>query len=273
MESKLNNKYKISVSDLSVAFTNAKSKCYVLKNTSIEVEYNQIFCILGTNGSGKTTLLTTIAGLIQPLAGETKINPINTYDGNFSPTVALLHQDYRKTNYPWATVLENVTYPLRFKKTPEVERKRGLQILSEFLPEVDPLKKLHTLSGGQEQLVAIARALVAQIDVLLADEPLSAVDPIRALRAIASMDKIRSQRTFPVIWISHNIDQALLIADRIGLLSSHSHGFEYIVENPVNYPRTLADLENPEVIKLKRKILEFLITDNQDANNKDESTT
>jgi NitT/TauT family transport system ATP-binding protein len=183
-------------------------------------------------------------------------------DGPAEPKVALLHQDYRQTNFPWASALENVTYPLRFTGVPaDVRNLKGTRVLAEFLPEVAPDHRAYELSGGQQQLLAISRALAAEPDILLGDEPLSAIDTIRGLRAIQAIEQAWQTSRFTMIWISHDIDEALLLGDSLALLSQRKRGFDKIITNPLPRPRTPTDLAHPEMARLKAEILEFLLSE------------
>src|SRR5687767_13368199 len=115
MENNLNRKYQIAVEGLCVEYVGKQKTQKVLNNICFNVECNQFFSILGTNGSGKTTLLNSIAGLVQPDTGIAIIKSVENENISAAPMVALLHQDYRQTNFPWTSVMENVTYPLKFR--------------------------------------------------------------------------------------------------------------------------------------------------------------
>lgn len=235
----------------------------ILSDVSFSVEPGRVLCVLGINGSGKTTLLSAIAGLITPSRGMAAMECLLETDAA-AARVAFLHQDYRQTNLPWASAVENVTYPLTFRGVPATERRdRGRKVLATLLPEVAPSRSMNTLSGGQQQLIAIARALVSQPDVVLADEPLSAADAVHQMRAVRYINEEFGARELPMIWVSHDIDEALLLGDQIGLLGRHRCGFAQFIPNPAPRPRDASSLANGAVVELKRTILEFLIADSE----------
>lgn len=255
-------RFRISVNQLSCVYSTDVGDHLVLKDVSFAVDQDRVLCILGVNGSGKTTLVGAIAGLLRPLSGFASVVPVSHVDVGRPPIIALLHQDYRQTHLPWASVLENVVYSLRFRAfSAEDRRDRGIRMLTTVLPEVDPSQRAHELSGGQLQLLAIARALVSEPDVVLGDEPLSAADAVRSMRAIITVNDNWQQRPVPVMWISHNIDEALLLGDSLGLLSRRSCGFARMIENPIARPRKVADLARPDVAQLRTSILSFLLED------------
>lgn len=262
----MTSQYRIAVEDLSIEYKTTPTLKVVISRLSFEVAPDTVLSILGTNGSGKSTLLGSIAGLIKPTTGSTKVLPTQPTDSQVA-TIAFLHQDYRQTNYPWTSVFENVTYPLRFRGLHVNERtERAIRILNEILPEVGPTKPAYELSGGQQQLLAIARALISTPDVLLGDEPLSAADSVRAMRAIQAINSARDSNKFPMIWVSHDIDEALLLGDTIALLSRRTHGFSAMIQNPIPRPRTHLHLAMPEMAKLKATILDFLLSDHEQGN-------
>lgn len=263
MESRVKNRFRIIIEELSVAYQKGSSMQEVVSDISLIVEPNSVLCILGTNGSGKTTLLSSIAGFLKPTRGSATLMPLEPQVDQPAPIIAFLHQDYRQTNFPWATVLDNVAFPLRFQGIGSRERfERATGVLTEILPDVNPRKRAYELSGGQQQLLAIARALASSPDVLFGDEALSAADSVRRIRAINAIERARSSYTFPMMWISHDIDEALLLGDSIALLSRRTHGFSSIINNPVSRPRVPVDLARPEMAALKASILNFLLSDN-----------
>lgn len=262
MECQIERRFRISVAGLSLSYNDGDTTHEVLSEVSFALDAGKVLSILGTNGSGKTTLLSCIAGLAKPSGGSVKIEHTLSTDGPSEPKIALLHQDYRQTNFPWASALENVTYPLRFTGiSADVRSLKGKQVLADFLPEVAPERRAYELSGGQQQLLAIARALAAEPDIILGDEPLSAIDSIRGIRAIQAIEQAWQSSRFTMIWISHDIDEALLLGDSLALLSRRKRGFDRIIANPLPRPRTATDLARPEMAGLKAEILEFLLSE------------
>jgi len=256
MEDKVDKNYKIVVANVSLSYKNKLTDDLIIENLSFEVKPKETFCILGSNGSGKTTIINSICGVIKPIEGTIELQSnIN----NGKPKIAFVNQDYRQSNLPWETVIENITYPLRFTNHSKYDRlKLGNKILKEILPSVNPNVKVYKLSGGQQQLVSIARAIVSNPDILICDEPLSAVDIIRANKAIKILEVNKLTNSYPAVWISHNIDEALLVGDYIALLSKKKKGFYKILKNPLEYPRFPEHLFEPFIATIKKEILDFL---------------
>lgn len=256
---------RIVLRGLTCGYANESRLVPVLEDVSLSVEPGRVLCVIGINGSGKSTLISAAAGLTAPSAGTVTIELLET-SLNTPPIVALLHQDYRQTNLPWASVLDNVVYPLGFRGAIASEHiDNARQLLAKLLPEVDPSRRIHTLSGGQQQLVAIGRALVSSPDAVLADEPLSAADWVHRTRAVRYLHAHWGQSATPIIWVSHDVDEALLLGDEIALLSKHQRGVARFLPAVSARPRDPSYLAVPEVVALKRTILEFLLEESGNA--------
>ncbi|MFN0140664.1 MAG: ABC transporter ATP-binding protein [Pyrinomonadaceae bacterium] len=258
----MTSEYNIKIDSLSFLYEKDSRGVPIIEDISFEVTNNEVFCILGTNGSGKSTLVNTVGGFTEPTSGSVQF--LNTHQ-NFvevPSVVAFVNQDYRQSNFPWASVIENIIFPLRFQAVDEDERTTfGIELLKRILPDINPWMKAYKLSGGQQQLISVARALISNPKVLLADEPLSAVNLIYSYKMIKLLEEYRSRQPYPVIWVSHNIDEAFLISDRLALLSRRERCFSRIFENPLPRPRIPDDLANLEVVRLKKEILNFLLSE------------
>lgn len=249
METTINNKAAISVQSISLMYNNHEK---VICDLSFEVKSNECFCIVGPNGCGKSTILNSLIRQIKPTSGNIALN-------HNQPIIAYLNQDYRQSNLLWESVIENVSYPLTFQNKTDSERfEIGRKIIEKLHLEIEPKQKVFKLSGGQQQLVSIGRALISNPDILICDEPLSAVDIIHSLNAIKQLELTRKEREFPILWVSHNIDEALLVSDRIGLLSKKTKNFYKIIRNPLSYPRSIENLTSQNIINIKKEIIEFL---------------
>lgn len=254
--------FQIRAEGLTVRFETESGPRTVLKDVSLRVEPGHVLAVLGVNGSGKSTLVSALSGLSTRFAGIAGIQTLDEQSVANHPCVAFLHQDYRQTHLPWLSVLDNVTYSLRFRGVGKRERdERGRRALDAVLPEVDARRRVHELSGGQLQLLAVARALASDVDAILADEPLSAADSVRAIRTVITVARTLRQRTVPTLWVSHNLDEALLIGDRIGLLSRRLQTFETVLDNPIQGARTVTDLSSPELTDLRARMLAFLVNE------------
>jgi ABC-type nitrate/sulfonate/bicarbonate transport system ATPase subunit len=174
-----------------------------------------------------------------------------------------LHQDYRQTNLPWASAERNVAFPLLLTGISTGEAYgRARNMLSILLPEVGASHPCFELSGGQQQLLALARALIAKPDAVLGDEPMSAVDAVRRVRSIRALTEEWRRHRVPVLWVSHDVEEALLLADRIVLLSRQRRRVEMITDNPIEAAsRSIEALGEREVQLLKAAIMAHLVKD------------
>ena len=252
MEATINKKIQISVQNISLGYNKNEQ---VINDLSFDVLSNECFCIIGQNASGKSTILYSIINQIHPTSGVIKL-------AEKKPIIAYLNQDYRQSNLLWDTIIKNITYPLLFQNISESDRyELGKSVIEKLLLDVKPNQKVFKLSGGQQQLISLGRALISNPDIMICDEPLSAVDITRSLNALEQIEEYRKLRDFPILWVSHNIDEALLVSDRIGLLSKATKKFYKIISNPLAYPRNIEDLASPEMISIKKEIIEFLQTE------------
>ncbi|ALC05618.1 Aliphatic sulfonates import ATP-binding protein SsuB [Corynebacterium deserti GIMN1.010] len=179
----------------------------VLRGINLTIERGEIVALIGRSGSGKSTILRVLAGLSKEHSGEISVS------GN--PAVAF--QEPRL--FPWKTVVENVAFGLNHTTVSFHEAlKRASALLSEVnLPDSDKAWPL-TLSGGQAQRVSLARALISEPDLLLLDEPFGALDALTRLSAQDLLLRIASSRNVGVLLVTHDVGEAIALADRVILL-------------------------------------------------------
>jgi ABC-type nitrate/sulfonate/bicarbonate transport system ATPase subunit len=229
----------------------------VLSAVDLEISRGEVVAVVGPNGSGKSTLVGIAAGVVVPTTG--KVHQL-TDDGNdVRPSIALLWQNYRESNFPWLDVLDNVALSGVFAKGNRAKaRARAAEILIDLLPEVATSSPVYRLSGGQQQIVAMARALASEPEAVLADEALSALDQARNWVLISKFESWWLKRRVPVLWVSHNLDEAIGLADRIALLSGARGEIVDFLEVKADRPRTVDSLAGSEHATLRRKLMEFL---------------
>lgn len=191
----------------------------ILKNINLEIKKGEFFSLLGPSGCGKTTLLRMIAGFIRPDRGSISINgeiidKLNPNERN----VNTVFQNYAL--FPNMTVFENVAFPLKIKKvdkkTIETEVLKYLELVG--LKEHKD-KMPSNLSGGQKQRVSIARALISKPDVLLLDEPLSALDAKLRQKLLIELDTIHDEVGITFVFVTHDQEEALSVSDRIAVMN------------------------------------------------------
>lgn len=229
----------------------------VLRDVSFDVPGGEIVAILGPSGSGKTTLLNMAAGLVRPDRGRvTVMGRELSHDVEWS-RVGYMFQDDRLL--PWRSALDNVALALEAGSMPRAERRRraraGLELvgLSDFADAFP-----HQLSGGMRSRVALARSLVIEPDLLLMDEPFSRLDAQTRATMHGELLRIHALRRMSILFVTHDVEEAVVLADRIVLLSPRPGEVRRQVAVTVPQPR----LGQPEtaalVSSLRTSITEFV---------------
>ena len=202
-----------------------------LENVSLNVPTGRLTAILGPSGCGKTTLLKVIAGLIEPSTGTVKIRDKETIGPG--PDRALVFQDFALL--PWATVLQNVAFGLRAQGVSKREREKTSL---HYIKEVGLLgfedKYPHQLSGGMRQRTGLARALTVNSEILLMDEPFSAVDEQMRRKLQEDLLKLLKIENKTVIFVTHSIEEAVYLADQVVILSGRPGSISEIVYTEIN---------------------------------------
>ena len=202
-----------------------------LENVSLNVPTGKLTAILGPSGCGKTTLLKVIAGLIEPSTGTVKIRGKETIGPG--PDRALVFQDFALL--PWATVLQNVAFGLRAQGVSKREReKTSLHYIKEVGLSGFEDKYPHQLSGGMRQRTGLARALTVNSEILLMDEPFSAVDEQMRRKLQEDLLKLLKIENKTVIFVTHSIEEAVYLADQVVILSGRPGSISEIVYPEIN---------------------------------------
>jgi ABC-type nitrate/sulfonate/bicarbonate transport system ATPase subunit len=242
----------LSVRDVSKRFVSPDGAEFLaLKSTSLEVGAGELISLVGPSGCGKSTLLRLIAGLDQPSSGELHVGtePITAP----SASRGLVFQD--PNLFPWLTVRRNVQAGLVA---------RG--VLAEKQQEVDEFIRLvgldgfansfpHHLSGGMAQRAALARALINHPKVLLLDEPLGALDAFTRMRMQDEVLRLWQSRRTTMLFVTHDIDEAIYMSDRIAIMTPRPGRIERIINVALERPR---DRSSAEFLRLRGDILEYL---------------
>jgi NitT/TauT family transport system ATP-binding protein len=246
----------MSIKNLRVVYRTDESETVAVEDFSLDVKKGELVSIVGPSGCGKTTILRCIAGLLQPTSG--------TITMGGKPCTApgsdrgMVFQDFAL--FPWRTVKQNVEFGMEVAGVPKAEREeRAMRYLKAVGLGDFADSRVHELSGGMKQRVGIARALVMHPAVTLMDEPFGALDAQTRNIMQEQLTRIimHSERT--VIFITHSVDEALYLSDRVVILSKRPSTIHTIIDVPWPRPR---DRASPEFTKMRRDILDFLETQN-----------
>lgn len=234
---------KIDIQGLHKHFTkNGYDTQTIISDLNLEVAAGEFVSITGPSGCGKTTLLEIIAGLQQPTQGRILIDGLPMEQ---SPCRrAIVFQQYGL--FPWLSVRKNIEFGLKMSG---ISRKKRRQISEKYVDMVHlngyGRYYPHELSGGMQQRVALARSLATQPDVLLLDEPFAALDALTKERCAQELLSIWRQSGLTIIYVTHDVTEAVLLSDRIVILGRPPETIRGILDVPISRPRTMAvKLEN-----------------------------
>jgi NitT/TauT family transport system ATP-binding protein len=225
----------------------------VYDDFAVDLPLGQFISIFGPNGCGKSTLINMISGLMPMDAGEV------LYDGQrISETrISYVFQNYREALFPWLKAIDNIHYPLKVMGIPRKERRdRVEKLLADFEIRIDLDAYPYTLSGGQQQAVSILRALVTEPEVLFLDEPFSALDYEMTMFMREQLQKIFMKTKTTMLLVSHDLDEAIELADKVVLLTRRPTNVAEIVEIDLPWPRNLEVTTGDRFMALKRHCLD-----------------
>ncbi|HEX3012646.1 MAG TPA: ABC transporter ATP-binding protein [Methanobacterium sp.] len=243
---------KIDINNVSKIFESKEATFKSLDNISFNVNKGEFLCILGPSGCGKSTILRLIAGLDKPSSGQILMD--NEVIIRPDCKCGMVFQEY--SLFPWRSVIENVAFPMEMKGIAEEERYKvaedylkivGLQSFRNSMP--------HELSGGMKQRVAIVRSLAGDPDVLLMDEPFGALDIQTRNQLQKDLLKIWEDKGKTIVFVTHDIDEAIFLGDRVILMSKGPGKIARIFE--VNIKR-IRDTLDPDFLHLKQEIMDLL---------------
>ncbi len=249
----------LELDSLSKVYPTANGPFTVMEDINLTVQEGEFVCLIGHSGCGKTTLLNMVSGFAQPTTGEVRLQGQRiTRPG---PDRMVVFQNYALL--PWKTAFENV-YLAVDAVQPDQPRRKKLEIVREHLAMVGLEEAMHKkpgqLSGGMKQRVAIARALSIRPQVLILDEPFGALDAITKEELQEELLKIWTEHQVTVMMITHDIDEALFLADRIVMMTNGPHArIGEVMTVPFARPRDRARImEDPYYYTLRNQALDFL---------------
>jgi len=245
----------LRVEHLTKVFNSQGRSTLALDDINFVTHRREFLCVVGPSGCGKSTLVRILAGLEEPSAGEVLLEgqPVSEPGSDRG----MVFQGY--TLFPWLTVKKNVMFgpQVNGQSREEAEREalQWLQLIGlEKFADCYP----NQLSGGMKQRVAIVRALANQPRILLMDEPFGALDAQTRCRMQAHLLEIWRKIDITILFITHDLDEAIFLADRILVLSAHPGAVQELIEVPVPRPRSAAQMVLPEFLATKARLDELI---------------
>jgi len=247
----------IELGGVSRTFRTRSGDVEALRGIDLAVKLGEFLAVVGRSGCGKSTLLRIIAGLLRPTSGEVLVDGVPVTRPRRD--VSMMFQ--RSALMPWRSVLDNVLLPTEFlgqRRNGQLERARelldvvGLSSFERRLP--------HELSGGMQQRVALCRSLIQRPRVMLMDEPFSALDALTREELAVELQRIHMEHAATIVFVTHSIEEAVLLADRVVVLSPRPGRIRRIVSVDIPRPRTLGhNAHLDEVARCGAELHELLL--------------
>lgn len=242
---------KVKIDNVKKTYMGRTGEVIALNGVNLDIAENEFITVVGPSGCGKSTLLNIIAGLLEATSGEVLCN--GKVVSGTGPERGVVFQQYAL--FPWLTVKKNVMFPLAMKgiKGPEAE-----EIAMKYIKMVD-LEKFTNhypkeLSGGMKQRVAIARAYAANPEILLMDEPFGALDAQTRTQLQQELLDTWEKERKTCFFITHDVDEALILGQRVVIMSARPGRIKDIVVNDIPYPRNQETKMSPRFLELKNQI-------------------
>ncbi len=242
---------KISFRNVSKIFGTGEDALVAIENLTLDIEDGEIVTVVGPSGCGKSTAMNMVAGLISQSSGEVLVDgrPVS----GPGPDRGVIFQQYAL--FPWMTVRENVEFGLKLQKLDKAERREralhylglvGLADFADFYPK--------TLSGGMKQRCAIARAYAVNPTVLLMDEPFGALDALTRVKLQNQLLDTWSKDKRTVMFITHDVDEAVYIAHRVIVLAANPGRLQEIIDVDLPFPRDDEIRLSPEFAAIRNRV-------------------
>lgn len=226
-----------------------------LQDVSLEIGRNEFITLVGPSGCGKSTLLRIVAGLILPTAGRASIGGAEISEPRSETGIVF----QAPTLLPWASVLDNVLFPLRMMhRIDSNSTDKAMALLKLVGLAGFEGKSPRELSGGMQQRVAICRALVHDPDILLMDEPFGALDALTREEMTMELLRIWSERPKTVLFVTHSITEAVVLADRVVVMSPRPGRIQEIIEIGLPRPRSFESEATPEFHEASQHIRQLI---------------
>ncbi len=251
----MDNNIILSVDSLNKSFSNKDQAVHVIKDLDLAVKKGEFLSIFGPNGCGKTTFLNLISGIDIPTSGSIVFKG----DKENKKRISIVFQDYNKSLMPWKICIKNIFFPIENneKLSNKEKAEKAINILDLLgIKDRLPLRNYpYQMSGGEKQLTCIARALITEPDILLFDEPFASLDFQTRMEMISIVEKIWLTTQKTIIFISHDIEEAIHLADRLVLLSPRPTSIKHEYPISLKRPRSFGIEADKTFIDLKKVIL------------------
>jgi NitT/TauT family transport system ATP-binding protein len=229
-------------------------KAVIYDNFDLDIPRGELISVFGPNGCGKSTLINIVAGLIPADAGQILFDGMLLNEIKFG----YVFQNYREALFPWLRAFDNIAYPLKMMQVAPAERRaRTEKLVAHLGITLDLNLYPYQMSGGQQQLVSIMRALIVEPEILFLDEPFSALDYEMTLFMREQLQRIFMETGTTTVLVSHDLEEAVFLADRVLLLSRHPAHVADFAPVAAARPRTDATLSDPEFVRTKAHCLEL----------------
>ena len=242
---------KVKIDNVEKIYEGRKGRMVALNGVSLDIKENEFICVVGPSGCGKSTLLNIIAGLLDATSGAVYVD-VKKVEGTGTER-GVVFQQYAL--FPWLTVIKNVMFGLKLKGMSDAEAR---EVAMKYIRMVDLEEFVDSypkeLSGGMKQRVAIARAYAVQPEVLLMDEPFGALDAQTRTQLQTELLKTWEEEQKTCFFITHDVEEAIVLATRVVIMSARPGRIRDIVDIDIPYPRTQETKMTPEFIALKNRI-------------------
>jgi NitT/TauT family transport system ATP-binding protein len=247
----------IRIVDVGQTFQTRQGGVPALRGIDLEVEDGEFVAVVGRSGCGKSTLLRIVAGLLSPTTGQVRVDDSQVTEPRRD--MAMVFQ--RPALLPWRTVLDNMMLPVEVFGWPRSEyRRRALELLEMVGLSGFERRRPHELSGGMQQRVALCRSLLTEPRALLMDEPFSALDALTRTELSVELQRIHMERATTILFVTHSIEEAVLLADRVVVLSPRPGHIRKILQVEIPRPRSLGrNAHLDEVAQLSAELHELLL--------------
>lgn len=226
---------------------------YIYRDFDLDLRAGEFVSVFGPNGCGKSTLINMISGMAPMDAGSVQFNGKPIAETRLS----YVFQNYRDALFPWMRAIGNIQYPLKLLHLDRKSRNRRVEsLLAEFDIRIDLHRYPYELSGGQQQTISILRALITDPEILFLDEPFSALDYEMTLFMRERLQHVFMKRRNTMVFVSHDLEEAVQLADRVLLLTRPPTRVAEIVPVDLPWPRDAKTLSNPDFVAIKSHCLD-----------------